>query len=154
MTKPERLSFIANLCRKTRGTKVAVLSALPSEIREETALAKRHDDDQSILDEEVEVAIVSPALARMVKTKVRHLTPKQELDEEAQDHLTLREQGELARDLEAYRKTHPRQPSYSSRLWLWIMPADPFADMKRAEPVEPYTANSLCGQTVDQMANA
>lgn len=136
MTKTARLSFIASICRKVRGTRTEVISALPSEVREETRLAAVHNDDEGILDEGVELSAVSPSIARMVKPKARYLTPKQELDEEEGNHLTPTEHRQLAVDLEVYRRTHIRQPSYSKRLWLAIIPADPFETMKRAEPAE------------------
>lgn len=130
MTKTARLSFIASICRKVRGTRIAILSALPSEVREETRLAAAHNDNESILDEGLEFSTVSPALLSMVKTPVhaRHA----HLD----DCLTLAEHKQLAVDLEVYRRTHIRQPSYSKRLWLAIIRPDPFETMKRAEPVE------------------
>lgn len=130
MTKTARLSFIASLCRKVRGTRTEVISALPSEVREETRLAAVHNDDEGILDEGIEVSIVSPALLAIVKT------PSHAKHAEMDECLTPAQHKQLAVDLEVYRRTHIRQPSYSKRLWLAIIPADPFETMKRAEPAE------------------
>lgn len=135
MTKENRYNFIANLCSKVRGSKTQVVTALPSEVREETRLAAIHNDDQDIVDEGVETRVISPALAAIVKTSThaKHAS----IDE----CLTPTEHPQLARELADYRKTHVRPPSYSKR-WALAVIFDPFANMKRAEVVSCQTVNA------------
>jgi len=63
MTKSERYNFIANLCAVRS---IGVVSASAEDVQEETTLALIHNDNESILDEEVEGAFVSLDLIKSV----------------------------------------------------------------------------------------
>ena len=63
MTKSERYSFIANLCA---ARSIGVVSASAEDVQEETALALIHNDNNSILDEEVEGSFVSKDLIKSI----------------------------------------------------------------------------------------
>ncbi len=88
-----QLIRIVDLCR---GSGRPALYAAPSEVREEVALAKRHDDDESIIDVDVEVSVISPELAKAVAPAKRHAR-------EEEGCLNEVERESLARDLLAYR---------------------------------------------------
>ncbi len=92
----KQLARIAALC--AGGYSQHVISPRKEEVREEVKLAKTHDDDESILDVEVEVQIISPELARAV-------APAKRLSHAKQDdgYLNDIEREMLARDLLAYR---------------------------------------------------
>lgn len=101
MTKPERLSFIKRLCLSVKPFARPALAALPSEIREEVALAKAHDDDQSIIDVESEVIDISPELARTIEPKGKAYRVR--LDDGI---LTPAERREVAAEVAARRKRY------------------------------------------------
>ncbi len=68
MTKPARLSLIASICKRLgRGAVRPPVLALPSEVKEEVALASAHNDDQSIIDVDTDVQTISPELASVIE---------------------------------------------------------------------------------------
>lgn len=94
-------------------------------------------DDDSTLDEGVEMKEISPNLARMLKE------PPIERHIPGEEALTPTEQGRLARELAEYRHKNGRTPAYQRRWGLVLFVADPFEQMKQAVPVsEPVTVET------------
>lgn len=128
MTKPERLSLIERLCRFSDRP---ALNALPSEIREEAALAAKHNDDQSIVDEDVITEGLSPELARALAPTKRTTHAKQD-----DLMLTAGERAQLAKDLANHR--------LACRIELDLLCAradTPYALIPYAQPVRQLAAS-------------
>ena len=115
MTKSERYSFIAAFCRKagkTHTVAVVAIAALPSEVKEETGLAARHNDDESIIDVDANISIISADMEKATG-EARRL----EYHHAGEECLTAHERQLAKQDLMAYREER--------RKWL-LVPADFF----------------------------
>ena len=116
MNKSERYSFIAAFCRKAGRTQtiaVVAITALPSEIKEETVLASRHNDDQSIIDVDTNIEIISPELGA-VSGEAKRLS----YHHAGEECLTIHERRQLANEVNEFRCQ--QKPSFNPCFWLWL----------------------------------
>ena len=109
--------LIQNICeKKAKNFARPPVAALPSEVKEEITLAKVHDDDQSIVDPETEVSMISPELARIIKPGSRRVKDDDGI-------LTKAERKQLALEIAERRK----------KFWLALpLPQNPFAAALKA----------------------
>ncbi len=151
MDKTSRLSIIAAIAARKPHKPLSrifgvnlsrAITASAGEVKEETSLAIRANDDNSVLDEDTNLTVISPRLAALQSDmEVEPIHGHGVLGKDP-DCLSIREHRELAEDLAEYRKRHGfnQSPAYRRRWALALVMPDPFACLKRAEPVgEPVT---------------
>lgn len=122
MDTTERYNLIASIARKKPirfKAKTLRVSIEPTKKETETEikLASRHNDDDSVLDVEANVEIISPLMAKVTGEAVR--INKAHPGDEA---LTPAERRQLARDVNEYRLK--QKPTFDPRFWLWIPPVN------------------------------
>lgn len=117
--------------KEVLGIKTIGISASKSEVKEEVTLAVVHNDEESIVDPDQNLTVISPALARMLKEvpTVKHHEPYE-------DCLSQTEHKQLAADLKRYRQG-------KCKMWLAIILPNPFDFIKQVYAIsEPKTVES------------